>query len=265
MTEDCPPELAASAARARRASARSRSPSRRWERASTWSIVARYGLSGVSPSHAILRVPPHLLNPVATQAGRAGTPRCPRSCCRRRASPSSRSARRPPPSAPCRPGGRPRRASAPRARRSPGSVRARPLASNHSIQRITVVPRPLAHTGLASCNTRRATRSASPAAWAWSMAASGWPFVLAPGRRPEVELGDVGRLASPQLRRQQVAEQLVIAEPLPPAVERHHQQVAALQPLEDVARSLSTGDRVAERTAHAVEDRRAGEEQDLGP
>ena len=90
-------------------------------------------------------------------------------------------------------------------------------------------------------------------------------IVLAPGRRPEVQLGDVGRLASPQLRRQQVAEQLVIAEPLPPAVERHHQQIAALQPLQDVARSLSTGDRVAQRTAQAVEDRRAGEKQDVGP
>ena len=53
----------------------------------------------------------------------------------------------------------------------------RPLVSNHSIQLITVVPRPLAQTGLANCNTRRATRSASPACWACSMAASGWPFV----------------------------------------------------------------------------------------
>ena len=47
-----------------------------------------------------------------------------------------------------------------------GKRSTRPLASNHSIQRITVWARPLAQTGLAICNTRRATRSASPAAWA---------------------------------------------------------------------------------------------------
>ena len=123
----------------------------------------------------------------------------------------------------------------------------RSFASNHSIQRSTVSQRPLAQTGLASCRTRRATRSASPAAWAWSMAASGMPLRLVPRRGPEVELGDHLRLAPPQLGQQQLAEQVVVAVPLPAPVERDDQQVAALQPLEDRARSRRR--RASRRTA----------------
>ena len=97
------------------------------------------------------------------------------------------------------------------------------------------------------------------------MAASGWPFVSHHVAARRWRSRDVGGLAPLQLRRQQLAEQLVIAEPFPAAIERHHQQVAVLQPLEDCTRSLSSGDRVAERTAHAVEDRGASQEQHLRP
>ena len=63
---------------------------------------------------------------------------------------------------------------------------------------------------------------------------------------------------------EQLAEQVVVAVPLAATVERDHQEVAALQLLEDVRPIRSADDRVAERTAHAVEDRRAGEEGNIG-
>ncbi len=118
-----PARVAASTAREKRASDRSRSPSSRYERPSAWSIVARYGLAGLSPfqreSGRHAASPP----PRCDTAGRAGTPASPPSCSRRPASPSPMFARPRPPSARCRQGGRSRRASAPRARRSPESVR----------------------------------------------------------------------------------------------------------------------------------------------
>ena len=58
----------------------------------------------------------------------------------------------------------------------PGYASIRPSSSNHRSQRCRVPARPLAQTGFALTRTMRATMSAFPAAWAWSMAASGMPW-----------------------------------------------------------------------------------------
>ena len=83
--------------------------------------------------------------------------------------------------------------------------------------------------------------------------------------RPGVELRHHLRLPPQQLGVQQLTEQVVVAVPLAPAVERDHQQVAALQPIEHAAGSLAAHGHVAERTGQPVEDRRAGQERDVGP
>ena len=91
----------------------------------------------------------------------------------------------------------------------------------------------------------------------------GHPVRLAPRRGAAVKLRDRLRITSPQLRHEQLAEQLVVPVPLPAAVEGNHQQVAALQPLEECGRSRDAEDGVAERTAHPVENRRVGQEGSL--
>ena len=83
---------------------------------------------------------------------------------------------------------------------------------------------------------------------------------LAPRGGAVVERADHVRLTPLQLGHQQIPEQVVVAIPLPAAVEWHDEQVSALESLQDRARSLRVERRVAERTAHAVEDRGAGQE-----
>jgi hypothetical protein len=91
----------------------------------------------------------------------------------------------------------------------------------------------------------------------------GQPVGLAPGRRPPVELGDEVRLAPAQLARQQLPEQVVVAVPLAPVVERQHQEVAVLQLLQQPRRPRRGQRGVAQGPRHAVEDRGAGEERRL--
>ena len=88
---------------------------------------------------------------------------------------------------------------------------------------------------------------------------------LVPGRRPGVELGDHLRLPPHQLGVEQLPEEVVVAVPLAPSVERDHQQVAALQTIEHAAGLPAAHGGVAEGTAEPVEDRAAGEERHVGP
>ena len=61
----------------------------------------------------------------------------------------------------------------------------------------------------------------------------------------------------------QVAQQMVVAVPLPATVERDHEQVPGFQPFEDSPGSPRTQDRVAERPGHPVQDRGTDEERNL--
>ena len=164
-------------------------------------------------------------------AARADTPGSSPSCCRRAADPLRRPARRPPPTFGLGWPAEQREDQARRARRPPGSARSAARCSNHSIQRRTVSTRPLAQTGCITSSTSRATRSASPACLAWSMASSARPLAshhaaARGGARHEL------RFTPPQLGAQQVTEQVVVAVPLAPPVQRDQQQVGPLQRLQ---------------------------------
>ena len=73
------------------------------------------------------------------------------------------------------------------------------------------------------------------------------------------------RLAPTQLGAQQIAEQVVVPVPLAVAVERHEEQVRALERVEHRSADRCDAEHgVAERPAHPVEHRRPSEERDVG-
>ena len=76
-----------------------------------------------------------------------------------------------------------------------------------------------------------------------------------------MEIGDQTGLLALEFGPQEIPEQVMVAVPLTVAVEREHQQVPGFHLLEDGSGSLLLQDRVAQRSAHPVEDRRAGEER----
>ena len=83
---------------------------------------------------------------------------------------------------------------------------------------------------------------------------------LEPGRGPDMEIIYQSGLPAPEFRSQEVPEQVVVPIPLTLAVERNHQQVPGLHLFEDSRGSLRIQDRVTQGSAHAVQDRRSGEE-----
>ena len=109
--------------------------------------------------------------------------------------------------------------------------------------------------------TRRATRSASPAAWACSIASSVRPCpsnqVGSPGVQPRHEV----RLPAQQLLGEHLPQNRVVAVPLPTPVERDDEEVAALELLQHAHRSGAPDGGVAQRAAHPREDRGSGEER----
>ena len=209
---------------------------------------------GAEPVPGDLGVAPHLSEPVATQEDAQVGERGPRPCCHPGASLLSTQLLPRPPSARCHRVGRPGRTSAPRARRSPGSAR----------------PGRWTRTTPSSAGRCRSVHSPRPG---WPAAGRGGRLVrhprglgvvdgglrhavvLVPLGGPQVELGDHTWLSSPQLRQHQPPEQMVVPVPLAVTVEWDDEQVAALQPIEDVARACLVQRRVAQRTAHVLEDR----------
>ena len=89
-------------------------------------------------------------------------------------------------------------------------------------------------------------------------------MTLEPVRRPNVQLGNQRRLRSPELGGEQLAEEVVVAIPLPTRVERDEQEVRRLQRLEDLGRSRGTEHRVAHRRGKAIEERGSSEERHHG-
>ena len=58
------------------------------------------------------------------------------------------------------------------------------------------------------------------------------PSLLQPDARPPVQFGGRARFGGVELERQQLREQRVVAKPLSLPVERHQEEVPALDPLE---------------------------------
>ena len=183
-------------------------PGRRRRRAgsatpSSSSAVARHGLAGLSPASAAWASAPHLGHAVAAQQRPQQRQVALASCCRRGAGP--------PADRPAFGGIRPALG-----RRRPAHQRVDP-GPEHGDRRVALdqplVLEPLdpAQDGVdpsagvgrlhQAAATSRATRSASPAAWAWSMASLGQPVGLAPGGRPRVELAGPARARAAPARR----------------------------------------------------------------
>ena len=204
------------------------------------SIVARNGLVGLSPSkpaRASRRIASTPSRAGAHAGTRAGSP----SCCRPAASPRPE-ARRATAAHRSASSGCPEQREDQRAVHGDRRValehvpRARTSSSSAGPCRRVRWPRPAARAS----STSRATRSASPAAWACSIAASGRPFASNQAAARECSCRDQAGFAAAELGPQQVPEQMVVAVPLPAPVERDHQQVPALQLLEGgPTRSLS--------------------------
>ena len=78
-----------------------------------------------------------------------------------------------------------------------------------------------------------------------------------------METLDQAGLLALELGAEQVPEQVVVAVPLAVAVERDYQQVPGFHLFEDGSGTVLLQDRVAQRSAHPVQDRRAAEERRL--
>ena len=257
-----PAWVASSTARTKSESACSGSPSIKYDTPSAWSIVARYGLAALSPCQRELGVAPHLGEPVAAQedaqVGERGLGRVPigerpcdwRSFCRDRP-----------------------------ALRVTGSAgegeHQRPVhGDRREVLDLAVGLEPLhpAQDGVGTATRPdRVGQLEDEAGDSFGIARGlgvldrglRHAVVLVPLGGPQVELGDHTGLTPPQLRQHQVPEKVVVAVPLAVPVEWDHEQVAALEPVEDVARARVVERRVAQRTAHVLEDRGVRQEVDL--
>ena len=89
------------------------------------------------------------------------------------------------------------------------------------------------------------------------------PVVLVPLRGPPVQHGHQPGLQPVQLGQQHVPEQVVVAVPLPPPVQRHQQQVRPLQVRQHRSRPGLPEHRIAQRPAHPLQHRGPGQERPL--
>ena len=78
-----------------------------------------------------------------------------------------------------------------------------------------------------------------------------------PARGAAMELRDQRARLEPKLRVQTRAEQVVVAVPVASVIERDHEQIRAREHLELSRRTRRLRDRVTQRTAHPLKDRRA--------
>jgi hypothetical protein len=92
----------------------------------------------------------------------------------------------------------------------------------------------------------------------------GQAMALAPVGRPESQLAHQLGLGALQLLTQQLLEQVMVAVPLPLAVQGDDEQVGALKRCKDRCRPAGIKDRVAQRPRQAIQHRGSGQELDLG-
>ena len=85
-------------------------------------------------------------------------------------------------------------------------------------------------------------------------------LLFVPGGRGAVQRGDRRRRDAPQFEAQQIGEQVVVAEPGPGGVECGDEGVLVFEPLEDRLGPRAAGERIGQRPADALEDRRAQEQ-----
>ena len=81
------------------------------------------------------------------------------------------------------------------------------------------------------------------------------PVFRVPPGGGRVQRGQFGRSAAPQLQLQQVGEQLVVAEPGPPRIQRGHERVGLLELLQQPLPARPSGEQVGQFAVHPVEHR----------
>ena len=108
--------------------------------------------------------------------------------------------------------------------------------------------------GRDASSTRSAARSVSPAAKACSMAAAGVAVLLVPGAGPAVQLGSLHRELVEETGLQHVGEEMVVAVPPTLVVQRHQEEVVAVEQLEHRPAVGPAGDGVAQGSGHPGED-----------
>jgi hypothetical protein len=81
------------------------------------------------------------------------------------------------------------------------------------------------------------------------------PVVRVPAGGGLVQGGQLGRRAAPQLQLQQVGEQLVVAEPGPPRIQRGHERVGLLKLLQDPLAARAPGQQVGQFAVHPFQHR----------
>ena len=102
-------------------------------------------------------------------------------------------------------------------------------------------------------STRSAARAKSSAASAWRIASAAEPLLLVPRARAPMQRGYLIGLLRPQMRREHVGKEVVIAIPVALVIQRHDKEVAALQGLQQRAAFLLAGDGIAQRATQPVE------------
>ena len=79
------------------------------------------------------------------------------------------------------------------------------------------------------------------------------PVVRVPPGGGGVQRGQFGLRAAPQLQLQQVGEQLVVAEPGPPRIQRDHERVGLLELLQEPLPARASGEQVGQFAVHPVQ------------
>ena len=149
-----------------------------------------------------------------------------------------------------------------RRRRAPRTGRAASAARGKARERV-VEQRSLASGSAARASARRAPTRRGPSRRPRRNGAApsrGSPRSRYHCGRPPVLARDRLGPAPREQGAQQVGEQRVVAKPIAAAVERDHQRVGGDQRIEDIGRVVAPGQRVGERGADAVDDRR-GQQQ----
>ena len=87
------------------------------------------------------------------------------------------------------------------------------------------------------------------------------PVHREPGGGGLVQRGDLLRSGATQLQLQQVGEQVVVAEPRPPRIQRHHERVRLLQVLQHPLPAAAPGQQVGQLPVDPVQDGGAQQQQ----
>ena len=125
-------------------------------------------------------------------------------------------------------------------------------AGNRVRSSCAVAPSPFSPRPTHWSDRTRAARSQSWAAWACRTASTGYPWPAYQPAAAACSTGSSVRRAAPQLKLQEVGEQLVVAEPGPPRIQRDHEHAGLLELLQDPLPARAPGQQVGQLAVYPV-------------